>query len=201
MRFARIMETLGVSFLRAVLTLVAFLPMLYELSSQINELPWIGKVDGSLVWLALIFSIIGTVVLAVVGIKLPGLEFNNQKVEAAYRKELVLGEDDATRAQLPTLQNLFDDVRRNNYRLYWHYMYFDLAKWSYLQFAVVVPYIALGPSLITGALTLGALQQIVRAFNKVQDAFQFLVQSWSTIVELLSIHKRLKEFERQIKSL
>lgn len=59
----------------------------------------------------------------------------------------------------------------------------------------------LGPSLITGALTLGALQQIVRAFNKVQDAFQFLVQSWSTIVELLSIHKRLKEFERQIKSL
>lgn len=201
MRFARIMETLGVSFLRAVLTLVAFLPILYELSKKIKELPWIGAVDGSLVWVALIFSIIGTVALAIIGMKLPGLEFNNQKVEAAYRKELVLGEDDAVRAQPPTLSQLFDDVRKNNYRLYWHYMYFDLAKWSYLQFAVVVPYIALAPSLITGALTLGALQQVVRAFNKVQDAFQFLVQSWTTIVELLSIHKRLKEFERQIKSL
>lgn len=201
MRFARIMETLGVSFLRAVLTLVAFLPILYELSKKIKELPWIGAVDGSLVWVALIFSIIGTVALAIIGMKLPGLEFNNQKVEAAYRKELVLGEDDAVRAQAPTLRELFDDVRKNNYRLYWHYMYFDLAKWSYLQFAVVVPYIALAPSLITGALTLGALQQVVRAFNKVQDAFQFLVQSWTTIVELLSIHKRLKEFERQIKSL
>ncbi|QMT31731.1 putative transporter [Alysiella filiformis] len=201
MRFARIMETLGVSFLRAVLTLVAFLPILYELSQKINTLPWIGAVDGSLVWVALVFSIVGTVVLAVVGVKLPGLEFNNQKVEAAFRKELVLGEDDPSHAQLPTLRQLFDDVRKNNYRLYWHYMYFDLAKWSYLQFAVVVPYIALAPSLIAGALTLGVLQQIVRAFNKVQDAFQFLVQSWTTIVELLSIHKRLKEFEKQISSL
>lgn len=170
------------SFLRAVLTLVAFLPILYELSQKINTLPWIGAVDGSLVWVALVFSIVGTVVLAVVGVKLPGLEFNNQKVEAAFRKELVLGEDDPSHAQLPTLRQLFDDVRKNNYRLYWHYMYFDLAKWSYLQFAVVVPYIALAPSLIAGALTLGVLQQIVRAFNKVQDAFQFLVQSWTTIV-------------------
>ena len=38
----------------------------------------------------------------------------------------------------------------------------------------------------------------MRAFGKVQDAFQFLVQSWTTIVELMSIYKRLREFERQI---
>ena len=50
-----------------------------------------------------------------------------------------------------------------------------------------------------GLLTLGTLQQIVRAFNKVQDSFQFLVQSWTTIVELLSIYKRLKGFEQQIR--
>lgn len=198
MRFAKIMESLGVSFLRAVLTLVAFLPILHQLSAKVTELPWVGKVDNSLVFVALIFSIIGTVALALIGMKLPGLEFNNQKVEAAYRKELVLGEDDANRAQAPTLHQLFDDVRKNNYRLYWHYMYFDLARWSYLQFAVVVPYIALGHSLVMGALTLGVLQQIVRAFNKVQDSFQFLVNSWTTIVELMSIYKRLKGFEKQI---
>lgn len=199
MRFAKIMETLGVSFLRAVLTLVAFLPILHGLSAKVTELPWLGKVDNSLVFVALIFSIVGTVGLAVIGLKLPGLEFNNQKVEAAFRKELVLGEDDPSRAQPATLRQLFDEVRKNNYRLYWHYMYFDLARWSYLQFAVVVPYIALAPSLLSGALTLGVLQQIIRAFNKVQDAFQFLVNSWTTIVELLSIHKRLKGFEQQIR--
>lgn len=198
MRFAKIMESLGVSFLRAVLTLVAFLPILQDLSQYVTELPWLGKVPHSLVFVALMFSLLGTVALAVIGIKLPGLEFNNQKVEAAYRKELVLGEDDGTRAQPPTLSQLFAAVRRNNYRLYWHYMYFDLAKWSYLQFAVIVPYIALAPSLLSGALTLGILQQIIRAFNRVQDSFQFLVNSWTTIVELLSIHKRLKGFEQQI---
>lgn len=199
MRFAKIMESLGVSFLRAILTLVAFLPILEELSKYITELPWVGKVEHSLVVVALIFSLLGTVALAAIGMKLPGLEFNNQKVEAAYRKELVLGEDDPHRAQPPKLTELFADVRRNNYRLYWHYMYFDLAKWSYLQFAVVVPYIALAPSLLSGALTLGILQQIIRAFNKVQDSFQFLVNSWTTIVELLSIYKRLKGFEQQIR--
>ena len=163
-------------------------------------MPWIGHVDHALVriWL-LLFSLAGTVILAVVGIKLPGLEFNNQKVEAAYRKELVLGEDRIDRAQPPVLKDLFEDIRKNNYRLYWHYMYFDLARWSYLQFAVIVPYIALAPSLLMGLLTLGTLQQIVRAFNKVQDSFQFLVQSWTTIVELLSIYKRLKGFEQQIR--
>ena len=199
MRFAKIMESLGVSFLRAILTLVAFLPILHELSKHVTELPWVGKVEHSLVLVALIFSLLGTVALAAIGVKLPGLEFNNQKVEAAYRKELVLGEDDVNRAQPPKLAELFADVRRNNYRLYWHYMYFDLAKWSYLQFAVVVPYIALAPSLLSGALTLGILQQIIRAFNKVQDSFQFLVNSWTTIVELLSIYKRLKGFEQQIR--
>ena len=199
MRFAKIMETLGVSFLQAILTLIAFLPLLWELSKQVTQMPWIGHVDHALVYLALLFSLAGTVILAVVGIKLPGLEFNNQKVEAAYRKELVLGEDHIDRAQPPVLKDLFEDIRKNNYRLYWHYMYFDLARWSYLQFAVIVPYIALAPSLLMGLLTLGTLQQIVRAFNKVQDSFQFLVQSWTTIVELLSIYKRLKGFEQQIR--
>lgn len=201
MRFSRIMESLGVSLLQAILTLLAFLPLLWELSKQVTKMPWIGEVNHALVWLALIFSIFGTVVLAMVGVKLPGLEFNNQKVEAAYRKELVLGEESGERARANVLKDLFASVRRNNFRLYAHYLYFDIVRWSYLQFSVVVPYIALGPSLVAGLLTLGLLQQIVRAFGKVQDSFQFLVQSWTTIVELLSIYKRLKGFEDELKRL
>ena len=101
-----------------------------------------------------------TLALALVGVKLPGLEFNNQKVEAAYRKELVLGEDDGNCARPPTLKDLFHAVRKNNYRLYWHYMYFDIARWSYLQFAVIMPYIVLAPSLLAGALTLGGNSEL-----------------------------------------
>ena len=199
MRFARIMEGLGVSFMRSVLTLIAFLPILWGLSAQVKELPWIGPVDHALVYVAILSTIAGTVLLAAVGFKLPGLEFHNQRVEAAYRKELVLGEDNADRAGPPKVSELFSDVRRNYFRLYFHYMYFDVARWSYLQFAVLVPYIALGPTIVAGAVTLGVMQQIVRAFSRVENSFQYLVNSWSTIVELISVYKRLRAFEARIR--
>lgn len=199
MRFARIVEDLGVAFIKAILTLLAFLPILWGLSENITELPWIGPVDQAMVYLAIISAASGTILLAAVGIKLPGLEFNNQRVEAAYRKELVFGEDHEERAAPPTIKELFLNVRQNYFNLYKHYMYFDVAKWSYLQFSVILPYIALAPSIVAGAITLGILQQIVRAFGKVEESFQILVYSWSTIVELMSIYKRLKSFEAVIR--
>jgi len=198
MRFARIMEGLGVELMRSVMTLVAFLPILWTLSEKITELPWIGPVPHALVWVAIVSALLGTVLLAVVGFKLPGLEFQNQRVEAAYRKELVLGEDDASRARPPQAGQLFAEVRRNYFRLFFHYLYFDVAKWSYLQFSVLIPLIALAPTVVAGIITLGALQQITRAFDRVEGSFQFLVLSWGTIVELLSVYKRLRAFERQI---
>ena len=73
MRFARIMEGLGVSFMRSVLTLIAFLPILWGLSGQVKELPWIGPVDHALVYVAILTALAGTVLLAAVGFKLPGL--------------------------------------------------------------------------------------------------------------------------------
>ena len=148
--------------------------------------------------MAVLFALLGTVVLAAVGMKLPGLEFNNQRVEAAYRKELVHAEDDVLRGTEPVVKDLFEQVRKNYFRLFFHYMYFDVAKFSYLQFGVLVPYIALGPTVVAGAITLGAMQQIVRAFGRVEMSFQFLVRSWSTIVELISVYKRLRAFEAEI---
>lgn len=198
MRFARIMEGLGVELMRSLMTLVAFLPILWTLSEKITELPWIGPVPHALVWVAIVSALLGTVLLAVVGFKLPGLEFQNQRVEAAYRKELVLGEDDASRARPPHAGQLFAEVRRNYFRLFFHYLYFDVAKWSYLQFSVLIPLIALAPTVVAGIITLGALQQITRAFDRVEGSFQFLVLSWGTIVELMSVYKRLRAFERQI---
>ncbi len=61
------------------------------------------------------------------------MEFKNQRVEAAYRKELVYGEDDASRATPPTVRELFSAVRHNYFRLYFHYMYFNIARILYLQ--------------------------------------------------------------------
>ena len=73
-----------------------------------------------------------------------------------------------------------------------------MVKWSYVQFGVLVPYIALGPTLVAGLITLGVMQQIVRAFGRVESSFQYLVLSWSTVVELISVYKRLRAFELEI---
>ena len=200
MRFATIMEGLGIEFMRSLMVLAAFLPILATLSAKVTELPYFGAVPYSLVWVAIGFALAGTLLLAVVGIKLPGLQFHNQRVEAAYRKELVYGEDDPSRATPPKVGELFGFVRKNYFRLYFHYFYFDVAKWSYIQFGVMVPYFALAPTIISGVITLGVMQQTVRAFTRVESAFQFLVLSWSTIVELMSVYKRLRAFEMQIET-
>jgi peptide/bleomycin uptake transporter len=200
-RFATIMESLGSNMMDALMTLVAFLPILWTLSKKVSEVPILGALDHALVYVAVLFALLGTVVLALVGIKLPGLEYNNQRVEAAYRKELVHAEDDPARGAEPIVKDLFSHVRTNYFRLFFHYMYFDVAKFTYLQFGVLVPYIALAPTVVAGTITLGVMQQIVRAFGRVEMSFQFLVRSWSTIVELISVYKRLRAFEATIGTL
>jgi peptide/bleomycin uptake transporter len=195
MRFATVMEGLGVSLIDSLMTLLAFLPILWGLSVHVKELPVIGSVPQALVIVAIVWSVVGTGLLAIAGIRLPGLEFRNQRVEAAYRKELVFGEDDPNRAQPETLAMLFADVRRNYFRIYLNYLYFNVVRYGYLQASVLVPYVALAPAIVAGGLTLGVMQQIIRAFDRVQSSFQYLVNSWPTIVELISIYKRLKAFE------
>jgi peptide/bleomycin uptake transporter len=198
MRFATTMEGLGVNLISAVLTLVAFLPVLLRLSSNVTELPLIGSIPYPLVFAAVIWAVLGTGALALIGIRLPGIEFFNQRVEAAYRKELVLGEDDPDRAAPPTVGMLFGDIRRNYFRLYLNFMYFNIGRIVYLQTDTIFPYILLAPTIVAGRITLGAMNQILNAFAQVRTSFQYLVNSWSTIVELLSIYQRLRAFEAKI---
>ena len=195
MRFAKTTESLGVSFIQALMTLMAFLPVLLQLSSHVKQLPVIGEIPYALVWAAISWAVFGTVVLMVVGYKLPGLEFNNQKVEAAYRKELVYGEDYAERADPLTLKELFSRVRFNYFRLYFHYAYFNMVRIWYMQLDNLYGLFVLFPSIAAGAITLGLMMQIANVFGKVRESFQYLIESWPTIIELLSIYKRLRAFE------
>ena len=198
MRFASTVEDLGADLISSVLTLLAFLPVLVKLSADITVLPLVGHIPNALVYAAVIWSIVGTGLLALIGIRLPGIEFANQRVEAAYRKELVLGEDDPNRAQPATLKMLFAAIRKNYFRLYLNFLYFNVARIVYLQTDNIFPYLLLGPSIVTAAITLGAMTQILNVFQQVRGSFQYLVTSWSTIVVLISIYQRLRAFEAQI---
>ncbi len=201
MRFSTTLEDVGVGFINAIMTLIAFLPVLVALSPNVKDLPIIGYVPYGLVWAAIIWSIMGTGLLAVVGIKLPGLNFKNQRVEAAYRKELVYGEDHADRATPPTVHELFAAVRQNYFRLYFHYTYFNIARILYLQADNVFGLFLMFPSIVAGTITLGLMSQINNAFSQVRGSFQYLISSWTTLVELMSIYKRLRSFERELDNL
>ena len=198
-RFARIVESLGLQVVRAIMTLVAFIPVLWGLSSAVT-IPPFNTISGSRVWTALVVSIGGIIISWFVGYYLPGLEYNNQRVEAAFRKDLVLGEDDKYNyAQPETLWSLFTGIRFNYQRLYMHYGYFDTWRITYDQFMIIVPYLIVGPSLFTGAVLLGVVVQVSNAFQKVHGGFALFLENWTTITELRSIWKRLHEFERNLK--
>jgi len=197
-RFARIIESLGLQVIRAFMTLIAFIPILWTLSDKV-DIPILRDIEGSLVWFTLIISLGGIVISWFVGIKLPGLEYKNQRVEAAFRKDLVLGEDDKKNyAQTETLLELFTGIRFNYHRLYLHYGYFDGWMTTYDQFMIIAPYLIMGPGLFTGLITLGVMVQVSNAFSRVHGGFALFLHNWTTITELRSIWKRLNEFERNL---
>jgi len=197
-RFAKIVESMGLQVVRAIMTLIAFLPILWGLSSGV-EIEYIKDIPGSLVWLALLVSLGGLLISWFVGIKLPGLEYNNQKVEAAFRKELVYAEDDKVNfGKTDTLKELFIGLKYNYFRLFLHYGYFDVWLYSFQQLMVIVPYLIMGPGLFTGLITLGVMMQVANAFSEVRESFSIFIANWTTITELRSIHKRLREFEANI---
>ncbi|AQW86344.1 long-chain fatty acid ABC transporter, fused permease and ATPase components, SbmA family [Campylobacter pinnipediorum subsp. caledonicus] len=197
-RFGTIMESLGVQILDSIMTLIAFTPILWELSKKV-ELDYIQDIPGSLVWIALFVSIGGLILSWLVGIKLPNLEYNNQKVEAAFRKELVYAEEDKINyADTKTITELFIGLKFNYSRLFLHYGYFNIWLYSFSQILVIVPYIIMGEGLFTGLITLGILVQVSNAFSQVRSSFSIFIDNWKTITELRSIHKRLKEFEISI---
>jgi peptide/bleomycin uptake transporter len=198
-KFAEIIENLGLQIVRSIMTLIAFIPVLWELSAK-TDIPFFGMEGGSLVWYALVISIGGLIITWFVGAKLPGLEYNNQKVEAAFRKELVFGEDDKSNYAKPeTILELFTGIKFNYQRLFNHYGYVDLWVNSYDQFMVVVPYLLVGPGLFTKLITLGVVVQVSNAFRKVHEGFGVFLYQFTTITELRSIWKRLSEFEDNLR--
>ena len=197
-KFTKIMESLGTSLVEAVMVLIQFVPILLGLSIGIPIFifgEWqFGLVTGALLW-----TLGGTIFLIGLGwvLKLVGVEYDLQKKEAAYRKILVIAEDDIN-VRPKTIEELFNDVRGIHFLSYLRYLYFNIGRIAYLQANVLSAYVFLGPAIVAGVVTLGVMQQIIRAFGRVEGSMQYLLKAWPTIIELASVYKRLKEFENQI---
>jgi len=173
-KFSRIMETLGTSLIESVMILIEFFPLLMGLSVGIPIMffgDWsYGLVSGALIW-----AVGGTILMVVLAwiLRLVGIEYDLQKREAAYRKILVVAEDDGT-TRPKSLDELFEGVRQIHFKSYLYYLYFNIGRLAYLQANVLVAYIFLAPAIVAGVLTLGVMQQIIRAFGRVEGSLQYL---------------------------
>ncbi|MCX2683080.1 putative transporter [Campylobacter sp. MIT 21-1685] len=208
--FSKIVESLGLAFIKALMTLIAFIPILWGLSGSVSEALLSGidtdstwyflrNVDGLLVYVALFISLGGLFISWFIGIKLPGLEYNNQKAEAAFRKELVFAEDNRQKyAKNETMFELFTGLKLNYKKLFLHYGYFNIWLILFEQIIIIIPFLAMAPSLFTGIITLGVVMQINNAFDQVRSSFSVFITNWTTITQLRSIYKRLNEFEMNI---
>ncbi len=199
-KFTRIMEGLGTSLIESIMILIQFTPILFGLSIGI-PIFFFGEWEYGLIVGALIWTIGGTIFLIVLGLilRLVGVEYDLQKQEAAYRKILVIAEDNET-VRPKRIDELFDDVRKIHYLSYLRYLYFNIGRIAYLQANVLSAYVFLAPAIVAGVVTLGVMQQIIRAFGRVEGSMQYLLKAWPTIIELASVYKRLREFENKLKS-
>ena len=197
-KFSRIMESLGTSLIESIMVLVQFIPILLGLSIGI-PIFFFGDWQYGLITGALLWTLGGTVFLIGLGwlLRLVGVEYDLQKKEAAYRKILVIAEDDGN-VRPKTIEELFDDVRSIHFLSYLRYLYFNIGRIAYLQANVLSAYVFLAPAIVAGVVTLGVMQQIIRAFGRVEGSMQYLLKAWPTIIELASVYRRLREFEDRI---
>jgi peptide/bleomycin uptake transporter len=197
-KFARIMESLGTSLVESIMVLIQFIPILFGLSLGI-PIYFFGDWQYGLITGALVWTIGGTIFLIGLGwiLRLVGVEYDLQKKEAAYRKILVIAEDDQY-VRPKSIDELFSDVQQIHFLSYLRYLYFNIGRMAYLQANVLSAYVFLAPAIVAGVVTLGVMQQIIRAFGRVEGSMQYLLKAWPTIIELASVYKRLREFEKQI---
>lgn len=190
-RFAAGIHSVVANILESTLTLLIFLPLLYDL-------------DPALMAIALASASGGLSISALVGRKLVGLEVENQKVEAAFRKELVVLETNpaeiAVRGPLQSAFAALVAALRENYgRLYVNFA--ALATWlsTFDQVMIVLPYAVVAPRLFAdeAAITLGVLVKSTNAFAKVFDSVNVISENWMAVNEFRSVWRRLREFERQ----
>ena len=197
-KFSRIMESLGTSLIESIMVLIQFIPILLGLSIGI-PIYFFGDWEYGLITGALLWTIGGTIFLIGLGwvLRLVGVEYDLQKKEAAYRKLLVIAEDDNT-VRPKNIEELFEDVRSIHFFSFIRYLYFNIGRMAYMQANVLSAYVFLAPAIVAGVVTLGVMQQIIRAFGRVEGSMQYLLRAWPTIIELASVYRRLREFENRI---
>jgi putative ATP-binding cassette transporter len=199
---------LGIGLLSAVVTLASFVFILWTLSAQ-APLTLFGQtvaIPGYLVWAALLYAIVGTVLTHLIGRPLIGLNFRHQQYEADFRFNLVRVRENSEQIALlggehtegTRLSDRFRRVITNWHAIMSRQKRLTFFTAGYRQLSVVFPYVVVSPAYFSGAIQLGGLTQTASAFGSVQQSLSFFINIYRNLAEWRAVVERLDGFERAI---
>ena len=199
---------LAIGGLRAAVTLVSFVAILWSLSGPLHvSLGGISiTVPGYMVWAALLYAVVGTWLTDRVGRPLVRLNFDQQRYEADFRFGLVRFRENTEgvalyggeAAELRGFRERFASVVGNWWGIMRRQKRLTWLTAGYAQVAVVFPFVVAAPRYFRGEIPLGGLVQTATAFAQVQDALSFIVSSYTDIAEWRAVVERLSGFERAL---
>ena len=203
-QFVNLSLQLLIGFLKQLTTLVAFGVVLWNLSGAFTLN--LGGQDiviyGYMFWFSFVYSGLGTVCAHLVGRKLIGLNFEQQRFEADFRFNMMRVRENSEsiafyggeNAENKGFHERFAKVISNFWQLMKQTKILNFYVNGYAQLAVIVPLILAAPQYFAGAIALGGLMQTVSAFGRVQDALSYFVESYDSIAQLAAVVKRLDTF-------
>ena len=200
--------SLGTGLLGAVVTLGSFIMILWGLSNA-APLTLFGQVlaiPGYLVWAAILYAVIGTVITHSIGRPLIGLGIEQQRREADFRAGLLRVRENAEQiallrgesAERGRLMDRFSKLRQNWIAIMVRQKRLTFFTAGYSQAQVIVPILAASPAYFAGAISLGGLMQTASAFGRVEGALSFVVKAYPQLAEWKSVMERLDGFERSV---
>jgi putative ATP-binding cassette transporter len=197
--------TLSMGLLNAVVTLVSFVGILWGLSGSFGFS--LGgttyQIAGAMVWLAVAYCIVGTIITHFIGRPLIGLNFRQQRFEADFRHHLVrvreyseaIALDHGEKVEHGQLDLRFGAVLRNYLQLIKQQKNLVTFTSFFGQAAVIFPFVVAAPRFFSGAIQLGQLMQISSAFGKVQDSLSWFVDNYDRVAVWRATTDRLTSFD------
>jgi putative ATP-binding cassette transporter len=204
--FVDLTLTLSLGLLSAVVTLVSFIGILWGISGAAT---FFGvEIPGYMVWVALVYAIVGTWLTHVIGRPLVAINFDMQRVEADFRFSLVRLRENAEgvalyRGEAGELAN-FRARFAGVISVWWQKMYkqkqLGWFQSFYGQVAIIFPFLVASPRFFAGSMPLGGIFQIASAFGQVQGALSWFINAYGSYANWKATVDRLTSFSEALQT-